>query len=118
MDTQKTTEFVWGILVNILASLLIALANILIGKFLPNAPREVIDILSLALPILFIVPFLSRGRLRKMRLSPSVVVVTLVTVLLIVGFGVSIRWLFEGRIETAVLPIYDVYRRIYNVPSP
>jgi len=121
MNTQKTTEFAWGILGNILASLLIALANILIGRFLPNAPSEVIDIMSLVLPILFVILFLTRGHLRKIRLNArmiSVGVVTLVTVLLIVGFGIATRWLFEQRIETAVPPIYDIYRRIYDVTSP
>lgn len=120
-NTQKTTEFAWGILGNILASLLIALANILIGRFLPNAPSEVIDIISLVLPILFITLFLTRGHLRKIRLNArmiSIGVVALVTILLIIGFGIAIRWLFEQRIETAVHPIYDVYRRIYDVTSP
>ena len=77
--------------------------------------------MSLVLPILFVILFLTRGHLRKIRLNArmiSVGVVALVTVLLIVGFGIATRWLFEQRIETAVPPIYDIYRRIYDVTSP
>ena len=104
---------------NILASLLIAVANILIGRFLPSAPSELIDILSMVLLLLVIGLLLIRGQLEWLRRGRlSVIVVVLITTLLIIGIGISVRWLFEGRVETAVSPVYDVYRRVYDVLAP
>lgn len=51
-------------------------------------------------------------------IKPSVVIVTVITVFLIVGFGVSIRWLFERRIEKAVQPVYGSYQQIYDFLAP
>ena len=176
MNKKQTSDFVWGIVGNIVASLLIALANILVGRFIPNAPREVLDVSSLVLPLLIIFMFLYRDRIGKIRIEPrswflkirksltqapqmeqvkyvfqsffsgvrqfvlqlseishqtkkwanylekaikpSVIIVTLITVFLIVGFGVSIRWLFEQRTITTVPPVYSSYRQIYDLLAP
>lgn len=181
MNKKHTSDFVWGIIGNIVASLLIALANILVGRFVPNAPREVLDVSSSILPLLIIFVFLYRGKIRRIRMKqihiepsvwllpirrlltqvpqkeqikqffhrligrmhqfalhlseisrqtknwatyfekaikPSVIIVTVVTVFLIVGFGVSIRWLFEQRTISTLPPVYSSYRQIYDLLAP
>lgn len=176
MKNKQSSDFVWGIIGNILASLLIAIANIFAGRFMPNAPREVLDVASLLLPLSFIFIFLYQDRIKKIRIEPrlwllqirklliqapqtkqigqfahrfingvrqsilrlfeighqtknlanhfekaiepSVVIVTLITVFLIVGFGVSVRWLFEQRTITTISPVYDSYRQIYDFLAP
>ena len=176
MNMKQTSGFIWGIVGNIVASLFIALANILIGRFIPNAPQKVIDVSSLVLPLLIIFMFLYRDRIGKIRIAPcswflkirelltqapqmeqirqlfrgsissvykfvlqlfktdhktknwtnylekaikpSVIIVTLVTVFLIVGFGVSIRWLFEQRIVTTIPSLNSSYRQVYDFLAP
>jgi hypothetical protein len=176
MNKKQSSAFVWGIAGNIVASFLIALANILIGRFIPNAPREVLDVSSIILPLLFIILFLYRDKIRKVRIKPrfclsqirklitqmpqweeiaenfrrifnnfrqiglrffeishqtvkladyfekakipSAILITLVTVVIVVGFGVSIRWLFEQRTITTIPPITSSYHLIYEILAP
>jgi len=176
MNEKQTSGFVWGITGNIVVSLLIALANILVGRFIPNSPREVLDVSSLVLPLLIIFLFLYRDKIRKVRveprlwfsqmrklltqaqlmeqnreffsrfigsvrqfvmqlfeinyqtknlanyldkaIKPSIIIVTVITVFLIVGFGVSIRWFFEQRTITTIPSIYNSYLQIYDFLAP
>ncbi len=165
-----------GIAGNLVASLIIALANILFARFAPNVSREFLDVASLVLPLVLIFIFLYRDELRKIQfnppawrlrirksitqapqieqvrqflqslakrvrqfvlqlfemgrqtkgwldylertIKPSIIIVTIITVFLIVSFGISIRWLFERRITTAVSPVYSSYQQIYDFLSP
>jgi hypothetical protein len=176
MNKNQTSDFALGIIGNLLASVIIAVANILFGRFIPNAPRDVLDVGSSVLPVVIIILFLYRDKIRKIRIEPrlwllrlrktitqtplavqikqffysvangirqfllrlsemrlqtknwkiylekaikpSVIIVTVITVFLIVSFGVSIRWLFERRIETASQPVYSSYQQIYDFLAP
>jgi|GEM_PF-5944892 len=176
MNKKQTSDFVLGIAGNLVASLVIMLANILFGRFVPNAPREVLDVASLVLPLLFFFMFLYKDRIGKIQfnprlwisrirklitqaqqteqvkqffqsfidsvcrfvsqlldighqtknwvnyleraIKPSVIIVTIITVFLIIGCGVSIRWLFERKITTAAPPIYNSYQQIYDFLAP
>lgn len=181
MNEGQSSDFVLGIAGNLVAGLIIALANILIGRFIPNFPREILDVASLVLPLIVIFVFLYRKRIKKIQIEPrlwflriresitktpqvgqvkqffydlisgvrhfitqlsriklprvklpsknwinylekaikpSVIIVTVVTVFLIIGFGVSVRWLFEQRVKTAVPPVYSSYQQIYDFLAP
>lgn len=176
MNEERPSDFVLGIASNLVASLIIALANILIGRFIPNFPGEFLDVASLVLPLILIFLFLYRNKIKKIRIEPrlwflriresitktpqvreigqlfydlingirqlvgqisriklqskdwvnyleksikpSVIIVTAVTVFLIVGFGVSIRWLYEQRIVKTIPPIYSSYQQIYDFLAP
>ncbi len=176
MNKKQTSDFVVGIAGNLVASLIIMLANILFGRFVPNAPQEVLDIASYVLPLVFIFMFLYKDKIGKIQfnprlwlsrirklitqapqteqvkqffqsfidgirqfvsqllkighqtknwvnyleraIKPSVIIVTVITVFFVIGFGVSIRWLFERKITTAAPPVYSSYQQIYDFLAP
>lgn len=176
MNEGQSSDFVLGIAGNLVASLIIALANIFIGRFIPNSPREILDVASLVLPLIVIFVFLYRKRIKKIRIEPrlwfsriresitktpqvgqvkqffsdlingvrqfitqlskiklpsknwinylekaikpSVIIVTIITVFMIVGFGVSIRWLYEQRTVRTIPPVYSSYQQIYDFLAP
>ena len=186
MNERQSSDFVLGIAGNLVASLIIALANILIGRFIPNSPREFLDVASLVLPLIIIFAFLNRKRIKKIRIEPrlwflriresitktpqvgqikqffhdlisggrqfitqlsrirlpsielprinlpsknwvnylekaikpSVIIVTAITIFMIIGFGVSIRWLYEQRTVRTIPPVYSSYQQIYDFLAP
>jgi len=176
MSEKQSSDFVLGIVGNLVASLIIALANILIGRFIPKSPREILDIASLILPLIIVFMFLYRNRIKKMRIElrlwilriresitktpqtgqirhfsndlisglrqlvlrlsriklqsknwknylekaikPSIIIVTVITVFLIIGFGVSIRWIYEQRTVRTIPPVYSSYQQIYDFLAP
>lgn len=176
MNEKQPSDFALGIAGNLVASLIIALANILIGRFIPNSPREVLDVASLVLPLIIIFVFLYRNKIKKIRIEPrlwflriresiiktpqagqirqffyglvssvrqfitqisriklqsknwinylekaikpSVIIVTVITVFLIVSFGVSVRWLYEQRTVRTIPPVYSSYQQIYDFLAP
>ena len=176
MNDKQSSDFALGIAGNLVASLIIALANILIGRFIPKSPREILDVASLVLPLIVIFVFLYRNKIKKIRIEPrlwflriresvtktpqagkiryffnnllsglrqlitqlsriklpsknwknyldkaikpSVVIVTVITVFLIVGFGVSIRWIYEQRTVRTIPPVYSSYQQIYDFLAP
>jgi hypothetical protein len=176
MSKRNTTDFIFGIAGNLVASLLVAIANILFGRFAPNAPREVLDIASLILPLTAILLLLFKNKIKKMivelclwitkirkstaqtlhpgfvkklfinifdginqfikqffnmdrqmkkrqnlfemAIKPSIIIVTMITVFVVVGFGVSIRWLYEQRTITTIPAVYSTYRQVYDLLTP
>jgi hypothetical protein len=176
MNEKQSSDFVLGIAGNLVASLIIALANILIGRFAPNFSHEVLDVASLVLPLVLIFMFLYRGKIKQIRIEPrlwilriresitktpqagqikqlfygvvgcirqfitqlseiklqsknwinylekaikpSVIIVTVITVFLIIGFGVSIRMLYEQRTITTAPSVYSSYQQIYDFLAP
>lgn len=118
MNDKQSSEFILGIANNLFASLIIMVANILIGRFIPNSPREFLDIASLLLPLTAIFMFLYRNKIKKIRIKPSAIIVMAITAFLIISFGVSIRWLYEQRTERTILPVYSSYQQIYDFLAP
>ena len=118
MSKKKTLDFIWGIVGSLVASLMIAIANILFGRFSPNFPREILDVFSIILPLLIILIYLYREKIKKVHIRPSIIIVTIVTMFLIVGFGVSIRWLFEQRTAITMPYVVNSYRQIYDILAP
>mgnify|MGYP003972785183 CR=1 FL=1 len=176
MNPKQTSDFILGIAGNLVASLIIALANIFFGRFAPNTPREFLDVASLVFPFVFIFMFLYKDKIGKIRfnprlkflhirkslthapltkqvkqffqsfingvkefvsqllesgrqtknwanyleraIKPSVIIVTVITVFLIVSFGVSIRWLYEQRTITTTPSVYSSYQHIYDFLAP
>ena len=107
-----------GIVGNISATLLIAIANILIGRFFHDFNGDVVSILSLLLILIFFLSINYREKIRNLHVKISTKTVVLVTVLIIIGFGIAIRMYYEQRLGTNIPIIYDTYRQIYNVLSP
>ncbi|MFN8381695.1 MAG: hypothetical protein U0V02_07135 [Anaerolineales bacterium] len=71
MNDKQPSDFILGIAGNLVASLIIALVNILIGRFIPNSPRELLDIASLVIPLIVIFVFLYRNKITKIRIEPK-----------------------------------------------
>lgn len=118
MEQIKFADLAWGIVGNIVASLFVAIANILFGHFFSNFSREILDFISLSFPLAIILIFLYRKKIKHVRIKPSITIVILITTFVIVSAGVSVRWYYEQRIERTILPVYSSYQQIYDFLAP
>jgi hypothetical protein len=128
-NSLEQSTFAKEVIGYLVASLLLFITNVLAVRFWPEASREWLDGLSIFVPLTLLLLFVFRSEIAKMRgkigkvrrPSPSIVIVLVVTMVLIIGFGLLFRWISEGRvpnIDTISPTIYDAYRRIYNVIKP